>query len=185
MYSKVSEVYKPQTSAGRILNMHVNVMVIVLFQSQCVGVQCRHWLVSSNKLLYFVSSFSFRDICPEAVSLTQCSPSLILSFLILQRSTPRRTPSNKKKSSYFDLSFKPCCPYCVCFLKDTNESWKELYFNRLWCVCCSVTSARPAGLQVHPDLPHPRCSQTHPDQTGPAGVWITGGPQEKGKIPTI
>lgn len=47
--------------------------------------------------------------------------------------------------------------------------------------CYSVLLAWAAGLQVHPDLPHPRRSQTHPDQTVPHGVRVPGGPEEEGK----
>lgn len=49
-------------------------------------------------------------------------------------------------------------------------------------VCSPGISASAAGLQVHPELPHPRRSQTHPDPTGPPGVRITGGSEEEGEI---
>lgn len=44
-----------------------------------------------------------------------------------------------------------------------------------------LISASAAGLQVHPELPHPRRSQTHPDPPGPPGVRITGGSEEEGE----
>lgn len=58
-------------------------------------------------------------------------------------------------------------------------------------VMCSHPSAVPlsspgipasaAGLQVHPELPHPGRSQTHPDPPGPPGVRISGGSEEEGE----
>lgn len=48
------------------------------------------------------------------------------------------------------------------------------------CVSVILVSACPSGNQVYAVLPHPRCSQTHPDKTSKAGVWVTGGSQEKG-----
>lgn len=69
-----------------------------------------------------------------------------------------------------------------CPMKDNNNiiklCWSLLNFLFIICIpliCHSVISAWAAGLQVHPDLPHPWCSQTHPDQAGPPGVWIAGG----------